>query len=278
MILYLYGGDSYLRTQKLRELVAQYSKKHGRPDTFEVDLEDNPLSWIDLSAFLEQASMFAETKLAIVRESGSVGEKDEKKWIEFLKRELKTDKNFLILIDKKSPKKAFQFLTKDPARAQEFPDLVGATLSAFLKKEIGARDMSMSVDAFRLLVETIGKEVEVGWSTQQYLSKLQLFGKKKEVERREIEQVFSTSSVGELFMLAKGFMYAIDPKTALPALERALHQADSAHVFNLAASLARGNALVAFSEYDIAVKSGKLGYEEALADFVLGGERLNVFT
>lgn len=278
MILYLYGGDSYLRTQKLRELVAQYAKKHGKPEAFEVNLEESPSGWRELNDFLEQASMFVETKLAIVRESGEAEEKDEKKWIAVLKRELETDKNFLILLDRKSPRKAFQFLTKDPARAQEFPDLKGAPLATFLRKEVSARNLTISSDAFRLFAETLEKEAEPGWSAVHHLDRLALLGRGKTIEKKIMEQLLPTSSVGEVFALAKGFMYATDSKTALTSLERALHQADSAHLFNLAASLARGNALIAFSEYDIAVKSGKLGYEEALADFILGGKRPDVFS
>lgn len=278
MILYLYGGDSYLRTQKLRELLAQYGKKHGRPDAYEADLEEDAERWRSLAAFLEQPSMFSDSKLAIVRETGSVEEKEEKKWIAVLKKELNTEKTFLIAIDRKGPKKAFQFLAKSPARAQEFPELSGAVLEAFLKKESEARKLNFTADAFRLFEETIMRETERGWSAIHHLERLALLKIKSPIGKEDIGRALPVSATGELFALVKGFLFAAEPKGALTALERALHQADPAYVFNFAASLARGRALAAFSEYDIAVKSGKLGYEEALADFALGGERPDVFS
>lgn len=277
MILYLYGGDSYLRTRKLRELIVQYGKKHGHPDAFEADLEENPARWQDLSVFLEQPSMFSDSKLAIVRETGEVDEKNEKKWVKILKGELATDKTFLIAVDRKGPKKVFRFLTESPARAQEFPELSGAALAGFLNKESAERELHFTADAFRLFSETVAASPEPGWSAVRHLDRLVLLKKDRRVEKEDIEKSLPISIHGELFGLIKNVLSATEPKAALVALERALHQADPAYVFNFAASLARGNALLAFSEYDIAIKSGKLGYEEALADFVLGGERLDVF-
>lgn len=246
---------------------------------FEADLEEDQKGWEKMRAFLEQPSIFSDSKLAVVCETGEVEEKDEKKWIGVLKRELETDKTFLIVLDRKKPKKAFQFLTTSPVRAQEFPELSGATLSAFLKKECEIRNLNFLPEAFRLFTEALLQGGEPGWNAIHHLDRLRFLAKKNSsIEKKDIEKLLPISITGELFALVKGFMYATDRKTALVALERSLHQADSAYVFNFAASLARGSVLLAFSEYDIAIKSGKLGYEEALADFVLGGERLDVFS
>ena len=44
---------------------------------------------------------------------------------------------------------------------------------------------------------------------------------------------------------------------------------EAAYIFNSLAYIAKGKDIVRMADYDVAVKSGNLEYEEALTDFVI---------
>ena len=90
MITYLYGPDSYRRTKKAQELIQDYKKQHQNIDIFKVDLEDDPDDWQKVSEFLNQPSMFVDSKLAIVKEAGTI---DEKKWFPYFRNLSKMHKH-----------------------------------------------------------------------------------------------------------------------------------------------------------------------------------------
>ena len=70
MIYFLYGPDSYRRNQKLKSSLDGYRKKYPTGDIMAVDLEENPDDWTKARDFLNQPSMFVDSKVLIVKESG----------------------------------------------------------------------------------------------------------------------------------------------------------------------------------------------------------------
>ncbi|MEK7465543.1 MAG: hypothetical protein AAB631_02085 [Patescibacteria group bacterium] len=277
MIIYLYGPDSYRRARKLHELVVEYRGKNKETDIFEADLEKNPDHWTNVRDFLEQPSMFADSKLAILRGANEVPERDEKEWIKTLKKELESVTIFVIAVDQAKPRKAFQFLTKPPTRAQEFPELVGVALSEFIKKECSTYGVVLSPDAFRFFADAIQNGVERGWTVVRALQKTELAHFPAPVSLNHIQTILTGGQKTGVFALARGILNARNSPEALFFLERALHEEEAAYVFNMAGSLAQGPAILKMADYDVAVKSGKLEYEEALTDLALGGERFGLF-
>ena len=88
MIYCFYGSDSYRRGKKLREVLGAYKKKYVNIDILEVDLEEDPERWVDARDFLSQPSMFVDSKILLVRQSGFV---DIVGWVKMLKAQIKKE-------------------------------------------------------------------------------------------------------------------------------------------------------------------------------------------
>lgn len=74
----------------------------------------------------------------------------------------------------------------------------------------------------------------------------------------------------EMFSIAQTILYEKSIQARLFSLERIFLQNEPcAYVFNLVASLARGEKTTTLADYDIFVKSGKMGYEEVLLELAI---------
>lgn len=268
MIYFLYGPDSYRRQEKLAELVLAYRKKYANADILFADLADDADAWRAVADFLNQPSMFVDSKVAVVRESG---EAEEKKWIEALKAEVKSPKTFVLIADGAAPKRAFQFLLKKPVRSQEFAALQGAELAAAIKKEAVRFGIELEPEVLKLLARAAAPLKENAlWFAAGELRKLALAAPGGRVRAEDLRGELRSDEREEVFVLARAMLSAHSSKERLVALERALAQnAEPAYLFNSLGFQSRGIAVAALAAYDVAVKSGKLEYEEALLDFAL---------
>lgn len=267
MILYLYGEDSYRRNQKCKELLTQYRIKHNEIDFRTFDFDEKEDAWKDAKDFLEQPSMFVDSKILLVREPQGT---DEKEWIETLKKEIKTEKNFLILSDSKIPGKRFQFLEKPPAQVQEFDSLEGARLEMFVKKEANVHGLTFSPLAFQFFIRFLLEGTERSWRAVRELEKIKLAKFAQPIQKEDLEKFLSWRGETKLFLLGKRILTSQNVRQNLGILETALFQEESSYVFNTLGFQAVGNTALALADYDISVKSGKLEYEEALTGFILG--------
>jgi DNA polymerase III delta subunit len=272
MIIYLYGLDSYRRAKKLREIVSAYRNKYRDIDLLEFDLEENPSLWIKVRDFLSQPSLFVESKVAIVKGSGAVTEKEGgKEWAKVLKSFVKTPKVFIIISDAGKPKREFSFLLDEPVEGQEFDELEGKTLDAFLRKEGSERGLSFDPKAFEFLVRYIGQANGRSWAAVNALDMIALGNFKKAVLEDDLKEFFRIGFEEEVYHMAQDFMSKDGWKSRVSILEKAFHGAADAHFFNSLGFQARGKDALTLADYDIAVKSGGLEYEEALTSFALGG-------
>jgi len=266
VIVHLYGPDSYRRLEKLRALVAEYRAKYPAADVPTYDLEEDPEAWKSAREFLQQPSMFSDTRAAVVRESGAA---DEKPWRDFLKTLIAPKNPVLFLSDTDAPKKNFSFLAGDAVWHQEFGELSGRTLETFLKKEADAKGVMFGPAAWHAFFEAVGADPEPSWRGIRELEKLSFSGFPKPLSREHVEAVVVSNVRAEVPDLVRRFARAARGER-LALLEEALVGRDAApYFFNSLAYQVRGMDLVQLADYDIAVKSGKLEYEEALLDFVL---------
>lgn len=269
MVIYLYGPDSYRRQKKLQALLSEYKKKYPNLDLFSVDLEDEPKDWEKVRDFLNQPSMFVDSKVAVVK---NPGEAKEKEWTKTVKLFLKEEKTFLIFSEEKKPLKDFHFLLEPPARVQEFGILEGRPLEVFVREEAKARGIEFAPDALRFFLEFLGSEEERSWVTIAELDKLSLLGNKKPFSREELEAHVNYSLKFEVFRVTREMLSTRNWKERIALLERLFLQREAgAYIFNSLAYGAYGNELIALADYDVAVKSGKMEYEEALLRFTLLG-------
>lgn len=246
MIIHLYGADSYRRLQNLKVIIREYEEKHSAltMEKFYID-DDAPASeeWDKLKEFVFSKSLFGEKKLAVIH--GSVP-------AEFL-QELEADKEVIILIS--SEKKLFN----GKCLSYEFTPLSGREFAKFLLREAKKRNLKLNPKLLNQLVQVYDGD---SWGAVNELEKMSLSGCLR-LSAPDL-LAFHDSSLFKLIYQ----LQSRDLKDKLTALTLLLNNEDAAKVFNLTAySLGKKRQ---FADYDVLIKSGKLGYEEALLDSVLG--------
>ena len=267
MVIFLYGADSYRRNGKLRELVQSYKNKHEEIDLLLIDLEDEPDSWARARDFLNQPSLFLNSKVLIVREAASV---EEKEWLAVLKRELETPKSFVLVSDRGKPPRKFGFLLKGPAVSQSFPELEGASLKIFLQKEAAGRGLEFRPEALERLYGFIALREERSWVAISELEKIGLLKTKEPISGKDLKGIAELQNEEDVSKTVRAINASRDSKTKLVFLEKLFLQKEAAaYVFNSLVYQVRGEDLMRLSDYDVSVKRGRLDYEEALLDFVI---------
>ncbi len=253
MIFYLYGPDTYRRGQVLRETIKNnYEKKHSGLTVREFSFDDENAPE-DLTTFLSSGSLFDSTKLAILTEP----EEAKPKVLANLLNEYAEDKNKTIVVvaDKKLTKE-FAFLLEAPVKNQEFAPLDRPHMLSFLKKECERLGFSnISAETLNGLVDAYGEDT---WSIMTELMAISS-GKKFEAPQ----------SIPDFFPLIQGVKGSGNSSRQLAALHHLLEHHEPAMVFNMIASIADPTTKIRMADYDIAIKSGKLDYPEALLDLVL---------
>lgn len=194
MIIFLYGENSFLSRQKLKELKNKFIK--------EVDPSGNSLAIIDgakttLSAIHEQispSSLFASKRMVVVEDIFLNKDSDIfEKLINNLKKKKEEDnviifwdstvkskktgvKKSLFIIDsqgqeKNMPvalKKFFDFLAKQKY-VQEFKDLNSNELIGWIRREVESRGGKINFQAINLLVSLVGNDL---WQLNNEIDKL----------------------------------------------------------------------------------------------------------
>jgi len=267
MIIYLYGPDSYRRQKNLRELIGAYKNKYQEIDLLIVDLEAVPEDWVKVRDFLSQPSMFVESKVAVVKESNRGNKKE---WVEILKKYLEAEKTFVIISDYDEPNKEFNFLLKPPVQFHFFGELEDRLLEVFFKKEAGLRNLVFSEDAARFFVNYIKSFSNRSWLMVNELEKLSLANFKNPITLQALKLVIDWAETYEVFRIARELINSRTIKERLRFLERFFLQGVSlSYAFNSLGFQAKGETLLRLADYDVAIKSGKLDYDEALFDFAI---------
>lgn len=256
MIVFLYGPDSYRRLSKEREVIEAYRKKHGSLSSARFNFSE--AGDLDkFKEFLANSSMFEPDKLAVVEEPFEAQDAELRDTLKpYLDGGGKT--TILVSSDDKPPVK-LSFLTKKPSHYQEFPLLEGKGLETFINKEAAARGVKLRTDVLGGLVKAYGGDA---WSIVTELDKLALMSK-QEIEAKPTLNYYE---------LLNGLKYGRDPRAKVTALELILsdRRDEPRRVFNgLAYRLRDFREATILADYDVAIKSGRLDYEEALLDFAL---------
>ncbi len=254
MIVFLYGPDAYRRSRKEKQLVAEYRKKHSALSVDFFDVAEGA-TWDDVRGAVKNRSLFDDKKLAVINvRDGAVFVKEEIKWLKALAAN--TDETLFITADS-APLKPFAFLLTAPVHAQEFGELSGKQLQAFVEAEAAQRGLKVSVGGLaRLAVEYRGDT----WGLMTEIDRLALSSVKDFVSEKSSPEDF----ISAIKKLAYG-----GGAGSLATLERALYHEDSAKIFNVLAAFTSGEKKRRMADYDAAIKFGTLDYESALTDFVV---------
>lgn len=272
MIIFLYGPDSWRRNRKLAELLGQYRQKYEQLDLLDLDLSENPEDWLKVRDFLNQPSMFVDSKVAVVRESGAV---EEKEWRQILRDNIKTEKIFLIISDVVNPKANFRFLLEKSFFKKEFAELTGVELATWVKKEAVQRSLNFNPEAWRYFLDYLNSLNEGrSWAAIQEFEKISLANLPSPVSIADLQSIINWSSSEDFQDLVGPLFRSFDWHQRLFLAEKLfLQKEDSAHIFNSLAYRAKGSQLVRFADYDIKIKSGIADYESAIFDFAISTDR-----
>lgn len=255
VVIFLYGPDDYRREAKKRELIGEFLRKHSGLGLGYFDLSETE-EREKFESFVRSTSLFESMKLAVV--SGICSDVKQ-----ILKSLLET-RTVVVLISEsgKVAKKDYPFLFKATVTSQEFEILEGVKWKSFIKQQ--ALQMGASCDD-----EVLGflSKIYEGdtWRLITELSKISCSS--KPVTMKNIGE-YHLEAAPDFWALVNG-LKSPSGKVRLEALERLFAQNEpSAKVFNIMASLWKERTPL-FAEFDIAVKSGKLDYEEALMDLAI---------
>lgn len=249
MIIYLSGPDSYRREERVKELVGLYNKKHPQHDKGHFSLEDQE-DVTRLRTFLGSQSLFTTDKLGII---DSI-EIEDRSLPKLLGVAAKGKETTLILSLSKKLTKPYAAIEKESALKESFEIVKGKEFLEFTKKEAVKRNIKLSeVEMQSLLTRYEGNT----WGLITTLETISLGG-------TITEPFLAPAFFPALQKLAHGSI-----KERVPLLTSLLETTEPAAIFNILASLVSGPLKTKMADYDIAIKSGKLEYEEALTDFVI---------
>jgi DNA polymerase III delta subunit len=271
MIYHFYGPDSYRRNEKLNSALAEYRKKYPEADMAIFDLEEEPDNWVKAKDFLNQPSMFVDSKVLVVKGSGAAPPAGGgKEWIKVLKSNLESSRTFILISDVSKPLKAFGFLNEPPAKSQLFEELNGRILEVFVKKEAEKRKINFEKNALDFFLGYLSAAGERSWVAVNELNKIGLMNLPQPVSLAELKKIIKLGFKDEVFDIARSIMWSRTWTEKLKLLERLfIQKKEPAYIFNSLAVLAKGKELIKLADYDVSVKSGNLEYEEALLDFIL---------
>jgi hypothetical protein len=251
----LFGLDSYRRLKKQKEISAQFVEKNQSANSANFDLSTKEEEE-KFENFVQNIGLFSAKKLAVI--SGL--EKASVQTIKLLKG-LSEDKNSTVVAisEKKLPAK-FAFLSKKPNVSQEFKSLEGSALSNFLEEEARERGYKLKSEEAKELVSVYGSDL---WEITNELEKRALGS--KEIEKD------NPPAGGKLdfFPAVNALRGQMPVGRKLEILNQILKNEEPASVFNLLAALSSPDKKPAMANYDIAIKSGKLDYNEVLLSIVL---------
>lgn len=260
MIVLISGKDSYRRKKRFKEIVDQFKDKYGVSGFRSFDtLVDDVVKIID---FIVGRSLFDPLCMAALDIDVEEMASDE---LDLLAKSLKraaSDREMTVLLSSESDPIAELGLEKsDIFSSWDFEPLEEKELSAFITKEALSLGVKLSPTDTRSLISSFGGDL---WAISTEIEKISFSGS---------PVVADNYSGLNYFTVANSFKFGRNPGERLAALEILLTKLkeDPARVFNgLAYSVPRGTLpetwFKMMADYDVAVKSGKMDYAEALVD------------
>ena len=260
MLIFLYGADSYRRIQKLNEIVETFRKKQSNLSRERFDLNSDD-EFLKFQIFVSNRSIFDPVRLAILDNFLTTPQAKELK--EILKANHKNE-DLIIILNSSNKPTGFTTLLKPPTKVQDFPALKGLATSGFIKETAKSLGIALDASTVRTLTQTFGSDT---WGIITELERITL-------SASEAKSIFSVHKPADnFFQLINTIKYGRSLKDRLVALEIILsdRKDEPAKVFNMLAYRLRSEEEAnLLADYDVAIKSGKLEYEEVLLDYALG--------
>jgi DNA polymerase III delta subunit len=264
MLIFLYGPDDYRRSQKKRDLISEFTKKRTSLGLRSFDFESKE----EIAQFEEFGAnqfIFGSAKLAVIENAFEVEAKELAKLLKpFAARKDTT----VLLSEHEKPVKVLSFLTEEPAFSQKFENLEGPAWMSFIAAEAKKAGLALDASAVQFLATVYQGN---SWALVTELQKLASWSSSSSphvIIKTELDQ-FDLEAAPNYWALITALKSA-DPRSRLLALEKMLSLNDPpAKIFNILASQWQ-EKIPQIAEFDFAVKSGKMEYEEAILELVVG--------
>ncbi|MCX6702796.1 MAG: hypothetical protein NTW60_02930 [Candidatus Wolfebacteria bacterium] len=292
MIISLYGSDTFLRNRKFKKIIEAYLVKNPSAliDKFDFS-RAKPGNGADqeferLKEFISNRSIFASKKMAVLsnvwtdenvlRGRGTKTKKDDssspaaKDFKKLLAPFFESKELTVVFLESKAPLAAFKFILEKPAEHEEFEELSGLKLKAFIKKEAEESGLLLSPDALDFLAYSFESNI---WGLETELQKLLWLKPGSVLGLADVKMAGDYSESENLFEFTNSLGYPGNVRAKLYSLERLLFSGeDPRKIFNIFAAgrYLSPAMLLSAADYDVAVKSGKMDYGEVLTDLVLG--------
>jgi DNA polymerase III delta subunit len=260
MVVLLCGPDDYRREQKRLELIKRFKEKFGTFGLGIFDFEDKDAlkNFLD---FMASQSMFSKAKLALLTNFFEVADKDSASAV----KSILNDKNTTVIISEVStkPPAVLSFILKSPSLVNKFDKLKGIEWINMVKSEARVRKLNFTNSAIAFLGESHESD---SWRLATELDKLAML-QKATIDRVDLEEM-GIETVPDFWALVNG-LKSFNLNSRLSSLEKVFWQNEpAAKMFNIMAYMWKEKTSK-FAYYDLAIKSGKMDYEEALLDAVL---------
>lgn len=259
MIVFLYGKDNYRREAKKRSIVAEFEKKHSALGIGKFDLAA-PGGAEGFLDFVRNQSMFEPLKL-VVLENAFEADTD------FLAKELSLLRDHksttVLLSERDEPPRELELLLEKPVLGQEFKALTGYEWEQFIHAEAKRQGVALTPKALSFLAQVHEGD---SWGLVTELEKLAFLGKEA-IDQKDLEAL-GLDVTPNLWNLLSSFK-SQNLAARLTALEEILGSGEPAgKVFNFLI-YQWAEKMPQFAAYDVAVKSGKLDYEEVFVDIAI---------
>lgn len=258
MIIFLHGPDDYRRAQKKKDLIAEFLKKRSEQGIGFFDLAEDG-AFLKLEEFLENQSLFESAKFAVVDKAF---EAPPARFAKIIRPFTESKTTNILISEREKPVKELAFLMRKPVLFQKFKNLTGAFFERFAVLEAKKSGVSLDAAAARHLAAVFAGD---SWGLTTEIEKLS--GLAPKITKQDLD-VFDFEVAPAYWPMVMG-VRSPDMRNRLAALETLFARGDPPpKIFNILASQWREKTRE-MAEYDFAVKSGKLEYDDALLALVL---------
>ena len=267
MIIFLYGPDSYRRGKRLGNILEEYKNKHSgfSRDVFDLSEEGE---FERLKDFAGQMLIFDSKKMAVLKDAFDA---DPKLLRDFFKKYLDTKEITILISEEKAAPAELKTILSKSYLIEKFEELKGEKFKFFIQKEAREKGVNLSQQAAYFLADSFNGNI---LGAVNELEKLGLAFGNKEIKTADLFEVGDYRQSPNIFSFINSVAGGWNIPQKIAALEELfLAQEEPAKVFNFLAAGKRLqlDLLEKLADYDVAVKSGKLDYDEVLLDLALSG-------
>ena len=170
MIYFLYGPDTYRSRRKLGEIIAEFDKKAGGGLAItRIDAADRPETMFSVG---RTASLFAAKELIVIENAFAAPHEEIIDYVRANLPRWSRDRNLTVIFwegETAKPEAVAADLKRQAEKSQEFLLLGPAAAAKWLVAEASRRNLRLSAEEQRLLVDRFGSDL---WAMTQELDKI----------------------------------------------------------------------------------------------------------